>query len=49
MTLQFFWYTMLESIVSEKIFKIFVEKTIEKAQHTLRLWNIRQSIVIEDW
>ena len=24
---QFFWYTMLDSTVSKKIFKIFVEKT----------------------
>ena len=33
----------------KKIFRIFVEKTFEKAQHTLRLWIIRQSIDIEDW
>ena len=46
---QFFWYTMLESTVSKKIYKLFVKKTFEKAQHTLRLWNIRQSIDIEGW
>ena len=46
---QFFWYTMLESTVSKKKFKFFVEKTFEKTQHFLRLWNIRQSIDIEDW
>ena len=46
---KFFWHTMLESTVSKKKFQLFVEKTFEKAQHTLRLWNIRQSIVIEDW
>ena len=45
---QFFWYTMLESTVSKKSFNIFVEKAFEKAQHTLRLWNIGQSDDIED-
>ena len=45
----FFWYTMLDSTVSKKKLKFFVEKTIEKTQHFLRLWNIRQSIDIEDW
>ena len=45
---QFFWHTMLESTVSKKIFKLFVEKTFEKAQHTLCLWNIGQSVDIED-
>ena len=45
---QFFWHTMLESTVSKKIFQLFVEKTFEKAQHTLCLWNIGQSVDIED-
>ena len=40
---------MLESTVSKKTFRIFVEKTFEKAQYTPRLWNTRQSIDIEDW
>ena len=40
---------MLESTVSKKNLKFFVEKTFEKAQQILRLWKIGQSIDIEDW
>ena len=50
MTFSSFFGTLCSNrLFPKKTFKIFVEKTFEKAQHTLLLWYIRQWIESEDW